>query len=161
MLAVDADGDDSAMSPLTVAITDDVQGVQDGTLSITEPSLADLASGTPPTTPIDVMPTQSADGAKVTQFTSRGGTAVTLDPSVSQNKSLRQLMGCTSPLKGEVRLNRAEILTIHLAISCRTIVVTTSDFDNDTDTADVTLTIKDGIDPVSTWFQMLTYRKLT
>ncbi len=44
VLAVDADGDDSAMSPMTVAITDDVQGVQDGTLSITESSLADLAS---------------------------------------------------------------------------------------------------------------------
>ncbi|MFL9793428.1 retention module-containing protein [Vibrio cyclitrophicus] len=89
VLAVDADGDDSAMSPMTVAITDDVQGVQDGTLSITEPSLADLASGTPPTTPIiDVMPTQSADSAKVTQFTYDGGTAVTLDPSISTETGL-------------------------------------------------------------------------
>ncbi|MFA0521971.1 hypothetical protein AB4501_33955, partial [Vibrio sp. 10N.222.55.E8] len=81
VLAVDSDGDDSAMSPMTVVITDDVQGVQDGVLSITEPSLADTAAGTPTTPIIDVMPTQSADGAKVTQFVYDGGTAVTLDPT--------------------------------------------------------------------------------
>ncbi|MEZ8734000.1 retention module-containing protein [Vibrio sp. 10N.239.312.D08] len=150
VLAVDADGDDSAMSPMTVAITDDVQGVQDGTLSIIEPSLADLASGTPPTTPIiDVMPTQSADGAKVTQFTYDGGTAVTLDPSISTEQVFTVTDGLLYiTIEGEVRFEPSRDLDHSSGDIVRTIVVTTSDFDNDTDTADVTLTIKDGIDPV-------------
>ncbi|MEZ9159462.1 retention module-containing protein [Vibrio lentus] len=150
VLAVDADGDDSAMSPMTVAITDDVQGVQDGTLSITEPSLADLASGTPPTTSIiDVMPTQSADGAKVTQFTYDGGTAVTLDPSISTEQVFTVTDGLLYiTIEGEVRFEPNRDLDHSSGDIVRTIVVTTSDFDNDTDTADVTLTIKDGIDPV-------------
>ncbi|PTP33715.1 retention module-containing protein [Vibrio splendidus] len=150
VLAVDADGDDSAMSPMTVAITDDVQGVQDGTLSITEPSLADLASGTPPTTPIiDVMPTQSADGAKVTQFTYDGGTAVTLDPSIATEQVFTVTDGLLYiTIEGEVRFEPNRDLDHSSGDIVRTIVVTTSDFDNDTDTADVTLTIKDGIDPV-------------
>ncbi|OBT01318.1 hypothetical protein A9261_04350 [Vibrio tasmaniensis] len=150
VLAVDADGDDSAMSPMTVAITDDVQGVQDGTLSITEPSLADLASGTPPTTPIiDVMPTQSADGAKVTQFTYDGGTAVTLDPSIATEQVFTVTDGLLYiTIEGEVRFEPSRDLDHSSGDIVRTIVVTTSDFDNDTDTADVTLTIKDGIDPV-------------
>ncbi|MEZ9606357.1 cadherin-like domain-containing protein, partial [Vibrio cyclitrophicus] len=150
VLAVDADGDDSAMSPMTVAITDDVQGVQDGTLSITEPSLADLAAGTPPTTPIiDVMPTQSADGAKVTQFTYDGGTAVTLDPSISTEQVFTVTDGLLYiTIEGEVRFEPSRDLDHSSGDIVRTIVVTTSDFDNDTDTADVTLTIKDGIDPV-------------
>nr|WP_146162411.1 retention module-containing protein [Vibrio splendidus] len=150
VLAVDADGDDSAMSPMTVAITDDVQGVQDGTLSITEPSLADLASGTPPTTPIiDVMPTQSADGAKVTQFTYDGGTAVTLDPSISTEQVFTVTDGLLYiTIEGEVRFEPNRDLDHSSGDIVRTIVVTTSDFDTDTDTADVTLTIKDGIDPV-------------
>ncbi|MEZ9717423.1 cadherin-like domain-containing protein, partial [Vibrio cyclitrophicus] len=150
VLAVDADGDDSAMSPMTVAITDDVQGVQDGTLSITEPSLADLASGTPPTTPIiDVMPTQSADSAKVTQFTYDGGTAVTLDPSISTEQVFTVTDGLLYiTIEGEVRFEPSRDLDHSSGDIVRTIVVTTSDFDNDTDTADVTLTIKDGIDPV-------------
>ncbi|MFA0145237.1 retention module-containing protein [Vibrio lentus] len=150
VLAVDADGDDSAMSPMTVAITDDVQGVQDGTLSITEPSLADLASGTPPTTAIiDVMPTQSADGAKVTQFTYDGGTAVTLDPSISTEQVFTVTDGLLYiTIEGEVRFEPNRDLDHSSGDIVRTIVVTTSDFDNDTDTADVTLTIKDGINPV-------------
>ncbi|MFS1976251.1 retention module-containing protein [Vibrio splendidus] len=150
VLAVDTDGDDSAMSPMTVAITDDVQGVQDGTLSITEPSLADLASGTPPTTAIiDVMPTQSADGAKVTQFTYDGGTAVTLDPSISTEQVFTVTDGLLYiTIEGEVRFEPNRDLDHSSGDIVRTIVVTTSDFDNDTDTADVTLTIKDGIDPV-------------
>ncbi|MEZ8544565.1 retention module-containing protein [Vibrio splendidus] len=150
VLAVDADGDDSAMSPMTVAITDDVQGVQDGTLSITEPSLADLASGTPPTTPIiDVMPTQSADGAKVTQFTYDGGTAVTLDPSIATEQVFTVTDGLLYiTIEGEVRFEPSRDLDHSSGDIVRTIVVTTSDFDNDTDTADVTLTIKDGINPV-------------
>ncbi|WP_141677145.1 T1SS-143 repeat domain-containing protein, partial [Vibrio cyclitrophicus] len=39
--AVDTDGDDSLVSQLNVTIGDDVQIMQDGTLDITEPNLAD------------------------------------------------------------------------------------------------------------------------
>uniref|UniRef100_UPI00114D0CED hypothetical protein n=1 Tax=Vibrio splendidus TaxID=29497 RepID=UPI00114D0CED len=70
--AVDSDGDDSLMSPLNVTIGDDVQIMQDGALNITEPTVADLAAGTPTTAIFDVMPNQSADGATVTQFTYDG-----------------------------------------------------------------------------------------
>ncbi|MCZ8499348.1 hypothetical protein O9929_20700 [Vibrio lentus] len=56
------DGDISASKPLTVTISDDVQLMQSGTLSITEPT------GTPTTTTFDVMPAQSADGATITKF---------------------------------------------------------------------------------------------
>ncbi len=149
VLAVDTDGDDSAMSPMTVVITDDVQGVQDGVLSITEPSLADIAAGSPTTPTIDVMPTQSADGAKVTQFIYDGGTAVTLDPTVSTEQVFTVTDGLLYiTIEGEVRFEPSRNLDHSSGDIVRTIVVTTSDFDNDTDTADVTLTIKDGIDPV-------------
>ncbi|WP_373938563.1 retention module-containing protein [Vibrio kanaloae] len=149
VLAVDTDGDDSAMSPMTVVITDDVQGVQDGVLSITEPSLADIAAGTPTTPTIDVMPTQSADGAKVTQFIYDGGTAVTLDPTVSTEQVFTVTDGLLYiTIEGEVRFEPSRNLDHSSGDIVRTIVVTTSDFDNDTDTADVTLTIKDGINPV-------------
>ncbi|WP_428805219.1 retention module-containing protein [Vibrio satsumensis] len=149
VLAVDTDGDESAMSPMTVTITDDVQGVQDGSLNIVEPSLADLVAGTPTTSIIDVMPTQSADGAKVTQFIYDGGTAVTLDPNVSTEQVFTVTDGLLYiTIEGEVRFEPNRNLDHSAGDIVRTIVVTTSDFDNDTDTADVTLTIQDGIDPV-------------
>ncbi|TKF96275.1 hypothetical protein, partial [Vibrio sp. F13] len=47
--AVDSDGDDSLMSPLSVMITDDVQVMASGELTIEEPTVADLAVGTPTT----------------------------------------------------------------------------------------------------------------
>ncbi|KZX70017.1 hypothetical protein A3712_09650 [Vibrio sp. HI00D65] len=149
VIALDTDGDESAMSPMTVTITDDVQGVQDGSLNIVEPSLADLVAGTPTTPTIDVMPTQSADGAKVTQFIYDGGTAVTLDPNVSTEQVFTVTDGLLYiTIEGEVRFEPNRNLDHSAGDIVRTIVVTTSDFDNDTDTADVTLTIQDGIDPV-------------
>ncbi|WP_133151234.1 hypothetical protein, partial [Vibrio sp. 10N.222.54.B6] len=39
--AVDSDGDDSLMTPLSVTIGDDAQIMANGTLGITEPNLAD------------------------------------------------------------------------------------------------------------------------
>ncbi len=54
--AVDSDGDDSVVSQLNVTIGDDVQIMQDGTLDIVEPNLAD---GAVTTNTIDVMPNQS------------------------------------------------------------------------------------------------------
>ncbi|MFA0349698.1 hypothetical protein AB4486_22650, partial [Vibrio sp. 10N.222.55.C6] len=68
VFAVDRDGDDSLMSPLKVTVSDDVQGMQNQTLTITEPTVADLAAGVVTTGTVDVMPVQSADGATITQF---------------------------------------------------------------------------------------------
>ncbi|MEZ9334135.1 hypothetical protein AB4171_15360, partial [Vibrio sp. 10N.286.51.A4] len=66
--AVDRDGDDSLMSPLKVTVSDDVQGMQNQTLTITEPTVADLDAGMVSTGTVDIMPVQSADGATITQF---------------------------------------------------------------------------------------------
>ena len=69
VIAVDADNTDSASSSLNVTITDDLQQTQDQTLSIVEPVTTSGAGGPPSTGIVDVMPTDSADGATVTQFT--------------------------------------------------------------------------------------------
>ncbi|MCZ8499335.1 hypothetical protein O9929_20635 [Vibrio lentus] len=45
--AVDSDGDDSLMSPLAVTITDDIQVMVNDSFTIEEPTVADLAAGTP------------------------------------------------------------------------------------------------------------------
>ncbi|MEZ8061108.1 T1SS-143 repeat domain-containing protein, partial [Vibrio splendidus] len=140
--AVDSDGDDSVMSPLSVTIADDVQIMQDRTLDIVEPNLAD---GTVTTNTIDVMPNQSADGAKITQFT-YDGQLRTLD----QNDNGEQQFSFTEgelfiTLQGEVRFepNRNLDHTLNEDI-VKSIVVTSSDSDNDVLTSTVTLTITDG-----------------
>ncbi|MEZ9417629.1 hypothetical protein AB4189_26235, partial [Vibrio sp. 10N.286.49.E1] len=68
--AVDSDGDDSLVSQLGVTIGDDVQLMQDGTITSREPATSVETSNT-----FDVMPSQSADGAKVTSFVFDGNTA--------------------------------------------------------------------------------------
>ncbi|MFA0265177.1 hypothetical protein AB4497_22345, partial [Vibrio cyclitrophicus] len=140
--AVDSDGDDSLMSSLSVTIGDDVQIMQDGTLDIVEPNLAD---GTVTTSIFDVMPNQSADGVTVTQFT-YDGQLRTLD----QNDNGEQQFSFTEgelfiTLQGEVRFepNRNLNHTLNEDI-VKSIVVTSSDSDNDVVTSTVTLTITDG-----------------
>ena len=144
--AVDSDGDDSLVSQLNVTIGDDVQIMQDETLNIIEPTVADLATGTPTTATVDVMPEQSADGATITQFIYDGGTAITLD----QNDTGEQKFDFTEgslfiTLQGEIRFepNRNLDHTISEDI-VKSIVVTSSDLDNDVVTSTVTLTITDG-----------------
>ncbi|WP_241793849.1 hypothetical protein, partial [Vibrio cyclitrophicus] len=141
--AVDSDGDDSLVSQLNVTIGDDVQIMQGGVLDITEPNLAD---GTITTNTIDVMPEQSADGATITQFTYDGGTVITLD----QNDNGEQQFSFTEgelfiTIEGEVRFepNRNLDHTVNEDI-VKSIVVTSSDSDNDVLTSTVTLTITDG-----------------
>ncbi|MEZ8690697.1 hypothetical protein AB6D53_24020, partial [Vibrio splendidus] len=143
--AVDTDGDDSLVSQLNVTIGDDVQIMQDGALDITEPNLAD---GTITTNTIDVMPNQSADGATITQFT-YDGQLRTLD----QNDNGEQQFSFTEgelyiTLEGEVRFepNRDLDHTTNEDI-VKSIVVTSGDFDNDSLTSTVTLTITDGDNP--------------
>ncbi|PTQ19382.1 retention module-containing protein, partial [Vibrio splendidus] len=143
--AVDSDGDDSIMSPLSVTIGDDVQIMQDSTLDIVEPTVADLAAGTVTTNTIDVMPNQSADGATLTQFT-YDGQLRTLD----QNDNGEQQFSFTEgelfiTLQGEVRFEPNRNLDHTLSEDIvKSIVVTSSDSDNDVLTSTVTLTITDG-----------------
>ncbi|MEZ8305315.1 retention module-containing protein, partial [Vibrio splendidus] len=143
--AVDSDGDDSLISPLNVTIGDDVQIMQDSTLDIVEPTVADLAAGIMTTTTIDVMPSQSADGATVTQFT-YDGQLRTLD----QNDNGEQQFSFTEgelfiTLQGEVRFEPNRNLDHKLNEDIvKSIVVTSSDSDNDVLTSTVTLTITDG-----------------
>ncbi|MEZ9417277.1 hypothetical protein AB4189_24455, partial [Vibrio sp. 10N.286.49.E1] len=144
--AVDSDGDDSLVSQLNVTIGDDVQIMQDGTLDIIEPNLAD---GTVTTSTIDVMPNQSADGATITQFT-YDGQLRTLD----QNDNGEQQFSFTEgelfiTLEGEVRFEPNRNLD-HTASEdiVKSIVVTSSDFDNDPLTSTITLTITDGDNPI-------------
>ncbi|MEZ9242549.1 hypothetical protein AB4116_23625, partial [Vibrio splendidus] len=140
--AVDTDGDDSLVSQLNVTIGDDVQIMQDGTLDIIEPNLAD---GTITTNTIDVMPNQSADGATITQFT-YDGQLRTLD----QNDTGEQQFSFTEgelfiTLEGEVRFEPNRDLDHSVSEDIvKSIVVTSSDFDNDPVTSAITLTITDG-----------------
>ncbi|WP_241814675.1 hypothetical protein, partial [Vibrio cyclitrophicus] len=140
--AVDSDGDDSLVSQLGVTIGDDVQIMQDGKLGIVEPN---LANGTVTTIIFDVMPNQSADGATVTQFT-YDGQLRTLD----QNENGEQQFSFTEgelfiTLQGEVRFEPNRDLDHRLNEDIvKSIVVTSSDSDNDVLTSTVTLTITDG-----------------
>ncbi|MEZ8111980.1 hypothetical protein ACED56_23095, partial [Vibrio splendidus] len=143
--AVDTDGDDSLMSSLSVTITDDVQVMVSGSLSIEEPTVADLAAGTPTTSVFDVLTSANADGASVTQFT-YDGQLRTLD----QNDNGEQQFSFTEgelfiTLQGEVRFEPNRNLDHTLSEDIvKSIVVTSSDSDNDVLTSTVTLTITDG-----------------
>ncbi|MEZ9210640.1 hypothetical protein AB6E95_24465, partial [Vibrio splendidus] len=143
--AVDSDGDDSLMSPLNVTIGDDVQIMQDSTLDIVEPTVADLAAGTVTTNTIDVMPNQSADGATITQFT-YDGQLRTLDPNDNGEQQFSFTEGeLFITLEGEVRFEPNRNLDHTLSEDIvKSIVVTSSDSDNDVLTSTVTLTITDG-----------------
>ncbi|PTQ16034.1 hypothetical protein CWO24_24310, partial [Vibrio sp. 10N.286.46.E10] len=143
--AVDSDGDDSVVSQLNVTIGDDVQIMQDGTLDIVEPNLAD---GTVTTNTIDVMPNQSADGATITQFT-YDGVVNTLDQSISGEQQFSFTEGeLYITLEGELRFEPNRNLDHSVSEDIvKSIVVTSNDFDNDSLTSTVTLTITDGDNP--------------
>ncbi|MEZ9544625.1 hypothetical protein AB4209_22210, partial [Vibrio sp. 10N.286.48.C11] len=140
--AVDSDGDDSLVSQLNVTIGDDVQIMQDGTLDITEPNLAD---GTITTSTIDVMPEQSADGATITEFTYDGGTPLTLDQTDTGEQEFIFTEGSLFiTLEGDVRFEPNRNLDHESGPIVKSIVVTSSDGDVDVETATVVLTITDG-----------------
>ncbi|MFA0516162.1 hypothetical protein AB4501_04050, partial [Vibrio sp. 10N.222.55.E8] len=142
--AVDTDGDDSLMSPLSVTITDDVQVMASGDLTIEEPTVADLAAGTPTTSVFDVLTFASADGASVTQFT-YDGTAYSLDPNDATEQEFTFTEGSLFiTTQGEVRFEPNRDLDHSAGDIVRNIVVTSSDGDDDVLTSTVTLTITDG-----------------
>ncbi|MEZ9576915.1 MULTISPECIES: retention module-containing protein, partial [unclassified Vibrio] len=142
--AVDSDGDDSLMSPLSVMITDDVQVMASGELTIEEPTEADLAAGTPTTSVFDVLTSASADGASVTQFT-YDGTAYSLDPNDATEQEFTFTEGSLFiTTQGEVRFEPNRDLDHSAGDIVKSIVVTSSDGDDDVLTSTVTLTITDG-----------------
>ncbi|MEF1231354.1 hypothetical protein QTO02_28445, partial [Vibrio fortis] len=129
--AVDTDGDDSSMSPLSVTITDDVQVMASGALSIEEPTVADLAAGTPTTSVFDVLTSASADGASVTQFT-YDGTAYMLDQTDSSEQEFNFTEGSLFiTTQGEVRFEPNRDLDHSAGDIVKNIVVTSSDGDDD------------------------------
>ncbi|MEF1228895.1 hypothetical protein QTO02_15490, partial [Vibrio fortis] len=146
--AVDSDGDDSLMSPLSVTITDDVQVMASGALSIEEPTVADLAAGTPTTSVFDVLTSASADGASVTQFT-YDGTVYTLDQTDSSEQEFTFTEGSLFiTTQGEVRFEPNRDLDHSAGDIVKNIVVTSSDGDDDVLNSTVTLTITDGDIPI-------------
>ncbi|MEZ9138585.1 hypothetical protein AB4162_22335, partial [Vibrio sp. 10N.286.52.B1] len=89
---------------------------------------------------------QSADGATITEFTYDGGTPLTLDQADTGEQEFIFTEGSLFiTLEGEVRFepNRNLDHTVSEDI-VKSIVVTSSDLDNDVVTSTVTLTITDG-----------------
>ncbi|MFA0350659.1 hypothetical protein AB4486_27540, partial [Vibrio sp. 10N.222.55.C6] len=76
--AVDTDGDDSLMSPLSVTITDDIQALVVGSLTAKEPSTGVETSNT-----VDLMPDSSADGGTLTSFSYDGEALQTLNQDIA------------------------------------------------------------------------------
>ncbi|WP_032546554.1 hypothetical protein, partial [Vibrio cyclitrophicus] len=92
---------------------------------------------------------QSADGATITQFT-YDGVVNTLDQSISGEQQFSFTEGeLFITLEGEVRFEPNRDLD-HSASEdiVKSIVVTSSDFDNDPVTSTITLTITDGDNPI-------------
>ncbi len=142
---VDTDGDNSAKAPLNVTITDDVQLMQDGAWTITEPNTGD----NPTTATIDVMPAQSADGALITEFKFGDEAVQQLDPNVSGEQKFEYDEGTLYiTTQGEMRFEPNRDLDHESGDIVKSIVVTSGDFDKDSVSATVTLTIQDGQDPV-------------
>ena len=144
--AVDSDGDDSLMSPLAVTITDDIQVMVNDSLTIEEPTVADLAAGTPTTATVNVLDEEGADGTTITQFTYDGGAVLTLDQNDTGEQKFVVADGSLFiTLQGEVRFEPNRNLDHTLSEDIvKSIVVTSSDSDNDVLTSTVTLTITDG-----------------
>lgn len=144
--AVDSDGDDSAMKPLQVTIEDDVHLMQGGSWTIVEPTL-----GTPEaesTATMALFSEQSADGAIITKIMF-GNETRTLDLDASGEQAFGFTEGTLYiTLEGRMRFEPASDLDHSSGDIVKTIVVTSSDFDNDAQTTTVTLTITDGANPI-------------
>lgn len=141
--AVDTDDSESTRRDVVVIIEDDIQQMQDGILTITEPS-----SGTPTTATVDVMPLPSADGATITEFIYDGGLAISLDQTVTGEQEFTFTEGSLFvTLDGDVRFEPNRNLDHSNGNIVKNIVFTSSDFDNDIFMSSVRLTIIDGEGP--------------
>ncbi|MEZ9549602.1 hypothetical protein, partial [Vibrio crassostreae] len=121
------------------------QIMQDGALNIVEPTVADLTAGTPTTTTVNVFDQEGADGATITQFTYDGGTVLTLDQNNTGEQKFVVAEGSLYiTIQGDVRFEPNRNLDHTSGDIVKQIEVTSSDFDKDTVTSTVTLTITDG-----------------
>ncbi|KHA59502.1 type I secretion protein [Vibrio variabilis] len=142
---VDSDGDNSAKADLDITITDDVQLMQNGSWTITEPNQGE----NPTTATIDVMPVHSADGATITEFKFGDNPTQQLDQNITGEQKFDYPEGALYiTLDGEMRFEPNRDLDHSAGDIVKNIVVTSGDFDKDTVSATVTLTIQDGDDPV-------------
>ncbi|MDN3684896.1 hypothetical protein QW180_20220 [Vibrio sinaloensis] len=97
---VDSDGDNSAKVTLDITVTDDVQLMQNGVWTITEPNDGE----SPTTATIDVMPAQSADGATITEFKFGDNTTQPLDQTITDEQTFDYPEGTLYiTLDGEMR----------------------------------------------------------
>uniref|UniRef100_UPI0003656D59 retention module-containing protein n=1 Tax=Vibrio sp. 624788 TaxID=1234362 RepID=UPI0003656D59 len=143
--AVDSDGDDSVMSPLAVTITDDIQVMVNDSLTIAEPTVADLAAGTPTTSTVNILDEEGADGTTITQFTYDGGAVLTLDQNDTGEQKFVVADGSLYiTLQGDIRFEPSRNLDHAGGDIVKSIVVTSSDSDSDLVSSTVTLTITDG-----------------
>ncbi|MEF1175076.1 hypothetical protein, partial [Vibrio sinaloensis] len=142
---VDSDGDNSAKANLDITIADDVQLMQNGSWTITEPNQGE----NPTTATIDVMPAHSADGATITEFKFGDNPTQQLDQSLTGEQKFDYPEGSLYiTLDGEMRFEPNRDLDHENGDIVKDIVVTSGDFDKDSVSATVTLTIQDGDDPV-------------
>ncbi len=98
----------------------------------------------------------SADGANITQFTYDGGSAITLNQNISGEQEFVFTEGSLFvTLDGDVRFEPNRNLDHSAGDIVKSIVFTSSDFDNDIFSSKVTLTIVDGdgptIDGIAGW----------
>ena len=83
----------------------------DGALSIEEPTVADLATGTPTTTTINILDQKGADGTTITQINYDNGTVFTLDQSdTGEQKFVVAEGSIISRCKAMCALNQTVIL---------------------------------------------------
>ncbi|OIQ26537.1 retention module-containing protein [uncultured Vibrio sp.] len=153
--AIDTDTSSSVMKPLLVTIEDDLQTMRGDSLTITEPSLADSnAAIAPSTETVNVFETQSADGAIITQFSYDGGDAVDLNPSITTEQAFTVDEGTLYlTIAGDVRFEPNRDLDHSdgnggFEDIVKTLVITSSDGDNDVEASSVKITITDGDDPI-------------
>ena len=133
------------MSPLAVTITDDIQVMVNDSLTIEEPTVADLAAGTPTTATVNVLDEEGADGATITQFIYDGGAVLTLDQSDTGEQKFVVADGTLYiTLQGDIRFEPSRNLDHTGGDIVKSIVVTSSDSDSDLVSSTVTLTITDG-----------------
>ncbi|WP_128815220.1 type I secretion C-terminal target domain-containing protein, partial [Vibrio sp. 624788] len=145
VVAEDFDQDKSHEIVLKITVTDDVQIMQDGALNIFEPTVADLAAGTPIITTVNVLDQEGADGTTITQINYDNGTVFTLDQNDPGEQKFVVAEGSLYvTLQGYVRFEPNRNLNQSSGDIVKTITLTSEDKDGDIVTSTVTLTISDG-----------------
>ncbi|MFA0373060.1 hypothetical protein AB4511_26090, partial [Vibrio sp. 10N.222.54.F6] len=119
-----------------------IQVMVNDSLTIEEPTVADLAAGTPTTPIVNVLDEEGADGTTITQFTYDGGAVLTLDQNDTGEQKFVVADGSLYiTLQGDIRFEPSRNLDHTGGDIVKSIVVTSSDSDSDLVSSTVTLTI--------------------